>query len=101
MNRWPNRFYIGDKNRAGVIILSVVNETLVGEERNKFLVDLVNVVKSIDDQEKLYHEAIKISNKIPQFRGRSPWILADLRSHKKKFGKCAGRMEQEWYDLPL
>ncbi|MFP4061097.1 MAG: glycoside hydrolase family 2 protein [Bacteroidales bacterium] len=159
-----------DKNRAGVIIWSVANETPVREERNKFLVDLVNVVKSIDDtrlvsaalevsqvngnphhytiddpmadvmdivsfnqylgwydgthakcsklkweikqdkpvfisecgggalggyfadentrwseeyQEKLYKETIKMLNKIPQFRGMSPWILADFRSPKR------------------
>jgi beta-glucuronidase len=159
-----------DKNRAAVIIWSVANETPVKEERNKFLLDLVNVVKSIDNtrlvsaalevsqvngnehhytiddpmadvmdivsfnqylgwydgthekcaklkwdikqdkpvfisecgggalggyyadentrwseeyQEKLYEETIKMLNKIPQFRGMSPWILADFRSPKR------------------
>ena len=159
-----------DKNRAAVIIWSVANETPVGEDRNKFLVELVNTVKSIDDsrlvsaalevsqvngnahhytiddpmadvmdivsfnqylgwydgthekcaklkwdikqdkpvfisecgggalggffadentrwseeyQEKLYQEMIKMLNKIPQFRGMSPWILADFRSPKR------------------
>jgi len=159
-----------DKNRAGVIIWSVANETPVSEERNQFLKDLVNITKSIDDtrlvsaalevtqvdgdphhytiddpmadvmdivsfnqylgwydgthdkcsklkweikqnkpvfisecgggalggyfadkdtiwseeyQEKLYEETIKMLNKIPQFRGMSPWILADFRSPKR------------------
>ncbi len=159
-----------DKNRAGVIIWSIANETPPGKERNKFLVDLVSIAKSIDDtrllsaalevsqadgneyhytiddpmadvmdivsfnqylgwydgthekcsklkweikqnkpvfisecgggalggffadkdtrwseeyQEKLYEETIKMLNKIPQFRGMSPWILADFRSPKR------------------
>ncbi len=159
-----------DKNRAGVIIWSMANETPVGEERNKFLTNLVNVAKSIDDtrlvssalevsliegkpnhytiddpmaevmdivsfnqyigwydgthdkcaeltwdikqekpvfisecgggalggfyadsntrwseeyQEKLYEETVKMLKKIPQFRGMSPWILADFRSPKR------------------
>jgi beta-glucuronidase len=38
-----------DKNRANVIIWSVANETPVSEQRTKFLTDLINWARNLDE----------------------------------------------------
>lgn len=38
-----------DKNRANVIIWSVANETPVSEQRTKFLTDLINLARNLDE----------------------------------------------------